>query len=400
LREHDISYFARWLVEPGSLGDLAVDGGRLVTASSGRAVPIVHGIPVFSARELSPQQLSELSFASRFVAERRATFQAGTPIMAERCFDWARPFVVPSLGDPSLCLLCVGGSMADDLPGMAAAHKFNVDHLAHVYPEFAAAEMAGEDTTFVSAHAEALPFRTGSVDILYTRNAIDHFDNPYRFLKEAHRVLKPDGMLLAASYFNSTFLDDHETKIVDDDFLARFLEPLFDRIHVEFRDVPQQPVVGPDPTRFIHFVGRPRPHGTIAVPDDRLDEGAELANAFQRALHEREKGNGAAAREAFAKVIACRPLVPSDAHRQLFAALQLAAMTDDAVLRSAAQDLHRAGLAEHWGVADRVLGLYGWTLEDLNGPIEGDPEIRIPGLLPPGKWRDLVARSADALRSR
>lgn len=47
--------------------------------------------------------------------------------------------------------------------------------------------------------AEELPFADGSVDLMTAMSAFHWFDRP-RFLREAHRVLKPRGCLALLNY--------------------------------------------------------------------------------------------------------------------------------------------------------------------------------------------------------
>lgn len=47
----------------------------------------------------------------------------------------------------------------------------------------------------------ALPFRTNSVDFVYTAAVLEHVSNPFQFGNEAIRVLRPGGKLLANSAF-------------------------------------------------------------------------------------------------------------------------------------------------------------------------------------------------------
>jgi ubiquinone/menaquinone biosynthesis C-methylase UbiE len=47
----------------------------------------------------------------------------------------------------------------------------------------------------VQARGNALPFRAGSFDVIYTVNAIHHFDDARAFIKDAALLLKPGGML-------------------------------------------------------------------------------------------------------------------------------------------------------------------------------------------------------------
>jgi SAM-dependent methyltransferase len=48
----------------------------------------------------------------------------------------------------------------------------------------------------VFARAERLPFRDGSVDTVLGLSMLDHFPEPGMLLDEAHRVLKPGGILI------------------------------------------------------------------------------------------------------------------------------------------------------------------------------------------------------------
>jgi SAM-dependent methyltransferase len=49
---------------------------------------------------------------------------------------------------------------------------------------------------FLIGRAEELPFISNSFDWVHMRSVIDHFEDPYKALKEAYRVLRPNGNLL------------------------------------------------------------------------------------------------------------------------------------------------------------------------------------------------------------
>ena len=49
---------------------------------------------------------------------------------------------------------------------------------------------------FVSGIAERLPFQAKKFDYVHMRSVLDHFYDPYVAMKEAYRVLKPEGKLL------------------------------------------------------------------------------------------------------------------------------------------------------------------------------------------------------------
>jgi len=53
-----------------------------------------------------------------------------------------------------------------------------------------------EPLNFVSGIAERLPFQAKKFDYVHMRSVLDHFYDPYMAMKEAYRVLKPEGKLL------------------------------------------------------------------------------------------------------------------------------------------------------------------------------------------------------------
>jgi len=53
-----------------------------------------------------------------------------------------------------------------------------------------------EPCNFISAHAEYLPFKSGSFDWVHMRSAVDHFADPYLALLEAYRCSRMGGKLL------------------------------------------------------------------------------------------------------------------------------------------------------------------------------------------------------------
>jgi len=50
---------------------------------------------------------------------------------------------------------------------------------------------------YIACDAENLPFKNKSVDIIWTHNSLHHFSNPSKFLNEASRILREDGILVA-----------------------------------------------------------------------------------------------------------------------------------------------------------------------------------------------------------
>ena len=62
--------------------------------------------------------------------------------------------------------------------------------------DLAASRYLGEARPDAFARAERLPFRAGSVDTVLGLSMLDHLPEPGLLLAEAHRVLRPGGMLL------------------------------------------------------------------------------------------------------------------------------------------------------------------------------------------------------------
>ena len=55
-------------------------------------------------------------------------------------------------------------------------------------------------TVFLSGNGETLPFRDYCLDVVTSFFTLHHMDQPEKFLKEANRVLKPDGRLLIIDF--------------------------------------------------------------------------------------------------------------------------------------------------------------------------------------------------------
>lgn len=105
--------------------------------------------------------------------------------------------VAPLLGSPSLqAVLCVGcgaGAECRVLFGLGAKVS-GIDPSPALLEKARANCPSGE---FQLASAEKLPFPTGIFDIVYCAHVLHYIDSWDVALHEMHRVLKPDGRLIA-----------------------------------------------------------------------------------------------------------------------------------------------------------------------------------------------------------
>ena len=74
----------------------------------------------------------------------------------------------------------------------------------------------GLDVKICDIESEKLPFEDNVFDVIYSKSFIEHLYYPERYLEEAYRVLKPDGILIS-------LVPDWESnyKIYFDDFTHR-----------------------------------------------------------------------------------------------------------------------------------------------------------------------------------
>lgn len=95
-------------------------------------------------------------------------------------------------------VLDVGGG-----PGHYSSIFFEASHRIVVDPLYHKFGVKIDGVAGVTCAGEQLPLRSGSVDLIILRNVIDHMLQPEALLKEAARVLKPDGVIY---FMVNTFL--------------------------------------------------------------------------------------------------------------------------------------------------------------------------------------------------
>lgn len=128
----------------------------------------------------------------RWVGRYDARFAPGVPVVADARLD----AIVSACGEAgdSPVVLDVGGAAGRWRRTVPAGSDYVV--LDVVEP----ADLALPDSlTYVLARAESLPFATGSFDIVLMFEVLEHLPEPALAIREAARVLRPDGLLVMST---------------------------------------------------------------------------------------------------------------------------------------------------------------------------------------------------------
>ena len=76
-----------------------------------------------------------------------------------------------------------------------ARHSIGIEPLAQRFAD-AGLLLRDSEATYLTCGAESMPLLSGSVDVVISRNNLDHVDDPARALREIDRVLRPGGTLV------------------------------------------------------------------------------------------------------------------------------------------------------------------------------------------------------------
>ncbi len=314
------------LVEPVTLKELKIN--EIIEVENGNTYKIVNGIPTFQKDLSLPENLvSELEFTKRYISDIRAgknpKYNSSKLFnQSKDCWEWSKDYLNNDTVKRDTKIVCIGGSFLDDIPHVNSEYKFNVDALAHEYSAIAP-EILNANTNYISSKAESLPFANEFADFVYTRNSIDHVANPVKVLKEIYRILKHSGKLLLGVYYNSSFINEHESTVIDEQFLLKILTSLFD---IEYRaeyDVPNQNNANVEQTKFLYVVCKKREKDKLAISDRQIEDVGEILYYFQLGIYHSRKNNVDKAYENFSASLKLNPVLTSDAHRLLFAVIQI-----------------------------------------------------------------------------
>lgn len=93
-------------------------------------------------------------------------------------------------------------------------------------------EMDGREISYAVRSAYSLGFDDGSFDIVTAGEVLEHLDEPERFIKEARRVLKPDGRLLLTLPYEDRVKDPEHVRYYYRSDLIDLLSPYFRFVEV------------------------------------------------------------------------------------------------------------------------------------------------------------------------
>jgi len=102
--------------------------------------------------------------------------------------------------------------------------RIGVDPLCKSYARHF--DLASHNVIYLASHAEDMPLIDGSIDVVTSRNSIDHVDDPARVIADIARILKPGGEIIFAVNYGheATLLEPH---VFDDGRLHGLLNPFF-----------------------------------------------------------------------------------------------------------------------------------------------------------------------------
>lgn len=214
-----------------------------------------------------------------------------------------------------------------------------MDHLAHEYiklsPEMKENQATEGKIKHIASTTEFLPFQDNSTDVVYSRNSLDHVNNPLKTMLEIHRVLKPNGKFFLSVFYNSNFIDCCETTIIDEDFVNNHLKNLFT---VEWMEIcPIEKEAGHQPPKFslpenrklewLHAVCQKRENFNL-YDSKTLEEYGNLTSNFHTALYYDEILKAKDASKFYSKVLNQKPFLESDKMRILYSKIRYLSIND------------------------------------------------------------------------
>lgn len=110
------------------------------------------------------------------------------------------------------------------------------DQFIRIYPKLAKLKLK-----HILSHAEFLPLQDGLADVVTSISAIDHYSDYKKFIEEAHRILKPGGLIIIWSHLDKPkttrqqYIPWHK-KIFSDTFIERMARYRYYKKHAVGED--------------------------------------------------------------------------------------------------------------------------------------------------------------------
>lgn len=337
-------YWQANLVCPSCKGRLEIHEPLMRCIVCGCTYSIASGVPCFVSNTLTEHQKSELRFVKdnlNGLRQKIHSIRHENPedLRENKSWSWSLNWINDQTVTKQARIICIGGSIGDDLPLVQSDYKFNVDHLAHEYIKILP-EMSDTNISHIAGLAEALPFPDGYADIVYSRNSLDHVCNPIKTLLEINRILSARGRFFLSVYYNSNFIDPGETTTIDDDFINNHLKNIF---NVEWMDVKspeaerisQPPVYSLPSNRelgWLYAVCRKK-YVFSPYEGNELASYQDLISSFHSAVYYDQHGNLTEASRFYEKVIDRTPFLKSDEMRILYSKIRYYSLKDYSKLK-------------------------------------------------------------------
>jgi SAM-dependent methyltransferase len=126
----------------------------------------------------------------------------------------------------------------------SANRRIGVDVLADAYRQ--AFDLSSHKMEYVGSTETSIPLETGSVDVVYTVNAMDHVDNFDAMCSELLRILRPGGELIGSFNLHEP-PTPCEPQSLDEEIIKEHLLS-----HLQIRSYRVAPK-GPEGQRYKHF---------------------------------------------------------------------------------------------------------------------------------------------------
>ncbi|MHA1380666.1 MAG: class I SAM-dependent methyltransferase [Candidatus Helarchaeota archaeon] len=347
-----IRFWEKNVVCPECKGNIKINDSSILCKQCQKSYLFNNMVPNFVGLQLSEHQKSELElykYKMKKIHARKNYFNQN-----ERCYSWVTNWINNEIINDDDKIICIGGAYLDDLPHVKSNYKFNVDHLAHrlilIFPE-----IINGNVKHLAAKSEKLPFKDEYADIVYSRNSLDHVNNPIKTLLEINRILKPKGKFFVLVYFNSNFIDSHETTVIEKFFVNNHLKRIFNINWMKIKPSESQNVIQPPPfslpnrkkLKFLYAVCEKKDSFNSYDKID-LENHEKLITNFQAAIFYEEKKQSEKASQLYFKVMNSTPFLKTDENRILFSKIRFLALNDQKKFKELFLNLKKTNLDPFW----------------------------------------------------